>query len=135
MQINLPQVGESVTEGIIAKWLRKVGDRVEKYDPLVEIVTDKVTMEMPSPVSGVLSDILVEDGQTVSMGAPIAHIESDSIEENSVDHQIVTKQGVLEEDIGRTGTLLKDVKPVGPTGSGGSDCSLIDGRGAFHCRL
>ena len=94
MQINLPQVGESVTEGVIAKWLCKVGDRVEKYDPLVEIVTDKVTMEMPSPVSGVLSDILVEDGQTVPMGAPIAHIESDSIEENSVDHQIVTKQGL-----------------------------------------
>lgn len=129
MQINLPQVGESVTEGVIAKWLCKVGDRVEKYDPLVEIVTDKVTMEMPSPVSGVLSDILVEDGQTVPMGAPIAHIESDSIEENSVDHQIVTKQGVLEGDIGRTGTLLKDVKPVGPTGSGGSDETIVDSSG------
>ena len=48
--IELPQVGESVMEGTIQKWLKQVGDRIEKYDPLVEVVTDKVTMELPAPV-------------------------------------------------------------------------------------
>ncbi len=51
MIIELPHVGESVTEGVIGKWLIQVGQRVDKYDPLVEVVTDKVNMEMPSPVT------------------------------------------------------------------------------------
>ena len=50
MKIELPQVGESVTEGVIGRWLKNVGDKVEKYDPLVEVITDKVNMELPSPV-------------------------------------------------------------------------------------
>ena len=74
MKIELPHVGESVTEGIIGRWLKQVGDRVEKYDPLVEVVTDKVNMEMPSPVSGVLTSIVAEEGQTVPMGDVIAEI-------------------------------------------------------------
>ena len=74
--IELPHVGESVVEGTIGKWLKKPGDQIERYDPLVEIVTDKVTMEMPSPVSGVLSRIIAEEGETVPMGAPIAEFET-----------------------------------------------------------
>ena len=58
MIIELPQVGESVTEGVIGKWLKSVGDRVERFDPLVEVVTDKVNMEMPSPVTGTLTAVL-----------------------------------------------------------------------------
>ena len=50
--LELPQVGESVVEGIIGKWLKQPGDKLEKYDPIVEVVTDKVTMEVPSPVDG-----------------------------------------------------------------------------------
>ena len=50
--VELPHVGESVVEGIIGKWLKQPGDKVERYEPLVEVVTDKVTMEVPSPVSG-----------------------------------------------------------------------------------
>ncbi|HJO83347.1 MAG TPA: biotin/lipoyl-containing protein, partial [SAR202 cluster bacterium] len=75
MRIELPQVGESVTEGVIGKWLKQVGDRVDKYDPLVEVVTDKVNMEMPSPESGVLTAILADEGATVPMGAVIAEIQ------------------------------------------------------------
>ena len=75
MKIELPQVGESVTEGIIGRWLRQPGDRVEKYDPLVEVVTDKVSMEMPSPASGVLTRILAEEGQTVPTRAVLAEID------------------------------------------------------------
>ena len=74
MIIELPQVGESVTEGVIGKWLKAIGDRVERYDPLVEVVTDKVNMEMPSPVAGTLTAVLVSEGDTVPMGAPIAEV-------------------------------------------------------------
>ncbi len=81
MIIELPQVGESVTEGVIGKWLKQVGDRIEKYDPLVEVVTDKVNMEVPSPVSGVLTVILVAEGETILMGAPIAEMEVEGEEE------------------------------------------------------
>ena len=52
MIIELPQVGESVTEGTIVQWLKQPGDSVERYDPLVEVLTDKVSMEVPSPVRG-----------------------------------------------------------------------------------
>jgi 2-oxoisovalerate dehydrogenase E2 component (dihydrolipoyl transacylase) len=114
MKIELPQVGESVTEAIVGRWLKQVGDRVEKYAPLVEIVTDKVNMEFPSPESGVLSSILVEEGQTVPMGAVIAEMDVEGEPERE------DKDDAVEaETVDRTGTLLKDVAPVGPTGSGG----------------
>ncbi len=74
--IELPQVGESVVEGTIGKWLKQPGDRIERYEPLVEVVTDKVTLEIPSPVEGSLIKILAEEGETVPMGAPIAEVET-----------------------------------------------------------
>ncbi len=110
MRIELPQVGESVTEGVIGKWLKQIGDRVDKYDPLVEVVTDKVNMEMPSPESGVLTAILADEGATVPMGAVIAEMQVDGEESASAEPPA----------IGRTGELLKNVAPVGPTGSGTS---------------
>ena len=119
MEIELPQVGESVTEGIIGKWLKQVGDRVEKYDPLVEVVTDKITMEMPSPASGVLAGIMVAEGETVPMGTVIADIQVEGKEEALSDSSVETLAAAGFEAAARTGTLLKDVAPVGPTGSGG----------------
>ena len=79
--IELPQVGESVTEGVIGKWLVEPGQRVEKYDPLVEVVTDKVSMEAPSPYAGVFVRALVEEGETVPMGEPICEMEIDAAAE------------------------------------------------------
>ena len=121
MKIELPHVGESVTEGIIGKWLKRVGDRVEKYDPLVEVVTDKVNMEMPSPASGVLTSILVEEGQTVPMGTVIAEMQVKGEEKSPADDTPPSAQASAPEPhvIDRTGILLKDVEPVGPTGSSG----------------
>ena len=72
LTIELPQVGESVVEGTIGKWLKQPGDQIERYDPLVEVITDKVTMDLPSPVSGKLVRILAQEGETIPMGAPIA---------------------------------------------------------------
>ncbi|HYK97280.1 MAG TPA: dihydrolipoamide acetyltransferase family protein [Candidatus Acidoferrales bacterium] len=68
----MPKLGESVTEGTIGKWLKKPGDKVNKYDLLVEVQTDKVNTEIPSPVSGTLKEVKVEEGQTVPIGTLLA---------------------------------------------------------------
>jgi len=117
MKIELPQVGESVTEGIIGRWLKNVGDKIEKYDPLVEVVTDKVNMELPSPVRGVLREIIANEGETVQMGGLIADIETNENEGNANHDK--PEPDVTDQDIGTTGVLLKNTAPVGPTGSGG----------------
>ncbi|MDQ2865404.1 MAG: 2-oxo acid dehydrogenase subunit E2 [Candidatus Eremiobacteraeota bacterium] len=73
--ITMPQLGETVTEGTVAQWLKKIGDNVEKYEAFVEVSTDKVNAEVPSPVTGVITQMLVKEGETVPTGAPIATIE------------------------------------------------------------
>ena len=118
MIIELPHVGESVTEGVIGKWLKSIGDRVERYDPLVEVVTDKVNMEMPSPVTGTLTAILVEEGATIPMGTPIAEMDAEGGEPTPATPP-TRAEVAAEPPTDRIGTLLKDVAPVGPTGSGG----------------
>ena len=74
-EIKMPQLGESVHEGTIGRWLKRPGDPVAKYEPLVEVITDKVNVEMPSPFAGVLREILVAEGGTVVVGTAIALIE------------------------------------------------------------
>ena len=113
--VELPHVGESVVEGTIGKWLKQPGDKVERYEPLVEVVTDKVTMEVPSPVSGSLSKILAEEGETVPMGAPLAEIETSESARPNI------QESLSQDTISTTGFLISDGKPVGPTGGGGSD--------------
>lgn len=73
-EIRMPQLGESVHEGTLGRWLKQAGDPVAKYEPLVEVITDKVNVEMPSPFAGVLDQILVQEGQTVTAGTVIATI-------------------------------------------------------------
>jgi 2-oxoisovalerate dehydrogenase E2 component (dihydrolipoyl transacylase) len=73
--VTMPQLGESVTEGTIGAWLKQVGDRIEKYDPLVEVETDKVSSEIPSPVSGVLVEILISPETTVPVGTGLCRID------------------------------------------------------------
>ena len=74
--IKMPQLGESVTEGTIERWLVKEGDTVEQYDPLFEVVTDKVNAEVPAEVAGTITKIIVGDGQTVKVGTPLAEIDA-----------------------------------------------------------
>ncbi len=73
--LTMPEVGETVTEGTIERWLKKPGDHVDKYEPIVEINTDKVNVEIPSPVTGMVQELLVEEGAVVAVGAPLAIIE------------------------------------------------------------
>jgi 2-oxoisovalerate dehydrogenase E2 component (dihydrolipoyl transacylase) len=75
-KVTMPQLGESVAEGTIGKWLKQPGDHVAKYEPLVEVVTDKVNAEVPSPFEGILREILAEEGSVVPNNAEIAVIET-----------------------------------------------------------
>src|SRR2546428_13820622 len=76
--IKLPQLGESVVEGTIGRWLKKPGDRVERDEPLVEIQTDKVNAEVPSPVAGLPPQILLPEGTTASVKTDTAIIGDES---------------------------------------------------------
>ncbi|TFC88799.1 biotin/lipoyl-containing protein, partial [Cryobacterium sp. TMT3-29-2] len=72
--VNLPALGESVTEGTVTRWLKNVGDRVEVDEPLLEVSTDKVDTEIPSPIAGVIEAILVQEDETVEVGTALVMI-------------------------------------------------------------
>src|SRR5258705_7874134 len=74
-EIRVPTLGESVTEATIGRWFKKPGDAVAVDEPLVELETDKVTIEVPAPAAGVLSEIAAQDGQTVAVGALLGQIQ------------------------------------------------------------
>jgi 2-oxoglutarate dehydrogenase E2 component (dihydrolipoamide succinyltransferase) len=73
--VKVPALGESITEGTLANWLKKPGETVAVDEPIAELETDKVSVEVPSPVAGVLSEQLVKEGDTVAVGAAIARID------------------------------------------------------------
>ena len=79
-QIKMPQLGESVTEGTISKWLVSIGDKVNKYDPLAEVMTDKVNAEVPSSFSGIIKELVAKEGDTLSVGEIFCTIEVESLE-------------------------------------------------------
>ncbi len=76
VDVIMPQMGESIFEGTITKWLKKPGDKIERDEPLFEISTDKVDAEIPSPAAGVLKEIKVHEGQTVPIQTVVALIDA-----------------------------------------------------------
>lgn len=88
-QIKMPQLGESVTEGTISKWLVSVGDTVNKYDPLAEVMTDKVNAEVPSSFSGKIVELIASEGETLEVGAIICTIEIEG--QDSTPQETITK--------------------------------------------
>src|SRR5262245_39409176 len=75
--VVMPQMGESIAEGTVVRWIKKPGDKVERDEPLLEISTDKVDAEIPSPASGTLTEILAQEGQTVAVNSVVARIATD----------------------------------------------------------
>jgi 2-oxoisovalerate dehydrogenase E2 component (dihydrolipoyl transacylase) len=131
MILELPHVGESVVEGTIGKWLKQPGDKLTRYEPLVEVITDKVTMEVPSPVDGSLLKILAQEGETIPMGAPIAELETADGSSGAAPAPASVPTTVApavpaptpastqqSATTGTTGYLVKNINPVGPTGGG-----------------
>ncbi|MCL0245073.1 2-oxoglutarate dehydrogenase, E2 component, dihydrolipoamide succinyltransferase [Corynebacterium sp. CCM 8835] len=138
--VEMPELGESVTEGTITRWLKEVGDTVETDEPLLEVSTDKVDTEIPSPTSGVLTKILAEEDDTVDVGAVIAEIgdsavdadDSDSDSSDDSDADDAEESGKYEEknsgsgestdvempELGESvteGTITRWLKSVGDT--------------------
>ena len=121
--IQLPHVGESVVEGTIGKWLKQPGDTIVRYEPLVEVITDKVTLEVPSPVAGSLLRVLAQEGETIPMGAPIAEVETEEVPAQTTlappSPPVARSESSPSPELASTtGYLVKGVDPVGPTGGG-----------------
>ncbi len=94
VEVVMPQMGESIAEGTVVKWHKKIGDQVKKDETLLEISTDKVDSEIPSPTSGTLKKILVEENQTVEVQTVVAHIETEG---NGEVQQEQKKEEPVEE--------------------------------------
>ena len=97
VSIVVPQLGESIAEGTVSKWLKAEGDKIQVDEPVVEIMTDKVTVEVPSPAAGTLGKLLVEEGTTVPVGEPIANIlaegEADAAPAKAAEGKAEAKAG------------------------------------------
>jgi pyruvate/2-oxoglutarate dehydrogenase complex dihydrolipoamide acyltransferase (E2) component len=78
LTVTMPQLGESVTEGTISKWLKQPGERIERYEPIAEVITDKVNAEVPAPAGGVMGDLIAAEGATVPVGGAICTIQEGS---------------------------------------------------------
>ena len=92
-QILVPSLGESVTEATVSKWLKQVGEQVDSDEPLVELETDKVNVEVPSPLTGTLSSIKAKEGETVEIGALLGIVnEGKSISKETAKEKTVTQE-------------------------------------------
>lgn len=132
-QIKMPQLGESVTEGTISKWLISVGDNVNKYDPLAEVMTDKVTAEIPSSFTGVIKELIAEEGETFAVGEIICTVEVESAEVEAVNPQTATNSE--EEKATEANQNLHNKARFSPavlklSQEHGIDLNLVQGTGA-----
>jgi 2-oxoglutarate dehydrogenase E2 component (dihydrolipoamide succinyltransferase) len=96
-EVVMPQMGESITEGTVSKWLKAVGERIEKDEPLLEISTDKVDAEVPSPAAGTLLEIRVQEGETVEVGAVVALVGAEGASTVKSPESRVESQPVVEQ--------------------------------------
>ena len=87
-KITVPTLGESVTEATVSKWLKSKGEKVSADEPLVELETDKVNVEVPSPISGVLGNITVKEGETVNVGSLLGTVDNSNISSENNDNQV-----------------------------------------------
>jgi len=110
LTVNMPQLGESVTEGTIAKWLKQPGEFVAKYESIAEVVTDKVNAEIPAPADGSMGEHLVSEGTTVAVGEPICTIET--VEQ--AQQQSAWAQPTLESNGDTAPTAAPPVTPPPP---------------------
>ena len=107
----MPQLGETVTEGTILRWLVKVGDEVKEDDPILEISTDKVDTEVPSPFNGTVTSLLVEEGETVEVGASLLELDGSEKESNNDKSETVEEVQETVEEIVKEDTPKEDVLP------------------------
>jgi pyruvate/2-oxoglutarate dehydrogenase complex dihydrolipoamide acyltransferase (E2) component len=115
-EFKLPDLGEGVREGEIARWLVEVGQEIAEDDPLVEIQTDKTTVEIPSPAAGEVAQILVEEGELVPVGTPLVLIGSDAATAGAPEPTRIQVTPLVRRIAGALGVDLERVKGSGPGG-------------------
>ena len=131
-KLTMPQLGESVTEGTISKWLVSAGDRVNKYDPIAEVMTDKVNAEVPSSFSGIIKELIVQEGDTLAVGEVIClmEVEGSGSLSSAQQKQEETKETEEQKDTSQkrrySPAVLKlaqehsiDLEQIEGTGAGG----------------
>jgi 2-oxoisovalerate dehydrogenase E2 component (dihydrolipoyl transacylase) len=125
IRIIMPQLGESVHEGVVGRWLKQVGERVERDEPLVEIMTDKVNAEIPAVASGVLKQISVKEGETVAVGTEIALLEEESGAPAAVDKPppLASTGGFFSQD--EPAAVKAPVDAPAPRGNGVRSSPLV----------
>ena len=129
--VTMPEVAETIVEGTISRWLKQPGDPVERYESIAEIVTDKVTLELPSPATGIMGDLLVAEGETVVIDTPIAIIESAATSETPsapLGPQPSTPESPSQSMNGRSSRHSPLVRRIAQ--ERGIDLSTIRGTGA-----
>lgn len=110
--ITMPQLGESVTEGTISKWLVNVGDHVNKYDPLAEVMTDKVNAEVPSSFTGIVKELIAGEGDTLAVGEVVCVIQVEGADEVAAT---AVEEKTKEEPKAEVNTPEKAPKAKQPT--------------------
>ena len=134
LTVEMPHVGESVTEAVVGKWLVSPGDAIRRYDPLVEVITDKVNMEVPAPRDGTVTELLVSEGDTVQMGAPIAAMEIEGAEPEPERGGPPETEAPSIQSSSRVGSMIVGAN-VGPTGGEFTDTSLQSGHDAVETEV
>ncbi|APC48356.1 2-oxo acid dehydrogenase subunit E2 [Virgibacillus halodenitrificans] len=108
-KINMPQLGESVTEGTISSWLVAPGDKVNKYDPIAEVMTDKVNAEVPSSFTGTIKELVADEGQTIEVGELMCYIDTEESQSGAANEETSEKTDyeASEEVKSETDTSMK----------------------------
>ncbi|WP_145045270.1 dihydrolipoamide acetyltransferase family protein [Paenibacillus xylanexedens] len=97
IEVIMPQLAESLVSATIAKWLKKPGDQVEQYEPICEVITDKVNAEIPSTVDGIMGDLLVEEGTTIAVGEVICRMQVEASEQDVATQEMQASQDLHQE--------------------------------------
>src|SRR5690348_13886725 len=112
--VLMPQMGESITEGTITKWLKKPGDSVQRDEPLFELSTDKVDAELPSPAAGTLKEIKIAEGTTVTINTVVAVIDGASAPAASAQPAATPAEPAKTEPAPATSAAEPSTAPAGP---------------------
>ncbi|WP_265605819.1 dihydrolipoamide acetyltransferase family protein [Bacillus velezensis] len=134
-QMAMPQLGESVTEGTISKWLVSPGDQVNKYDPIAEVMTDKVNAEVPSSFTGTITELVGEEGQTLAVGEIICKIETEETETEEAPKREEEQNTPSDTDANRQGKDQSNKARYSPAvlrlaGEHGIQLEEVEGTGA-----
>ena len=132
-KITMPQLGDSVTEGTITNWLVQPGDQVNKYDPIAEVMTDKVNAEVPSSFTGLIKELAAEEGETIAVGELMCKIETEggASQESAEKSEEKQKEAVVETEESVDNSMKKRYSPavLKMAQENDVDLSLINGTG------